>query len=415
MELGNDTSIEKSPGDRDLTFATNGIIEIDQRGTANAIVSDKSGRFLLAVQQNNRFVLSRYLPDGDKDPEFQETIWNFEDGDLSTPERVLVLDDENIVLIGRSLKDGIQRPAAMKFSDKGIPNLIFGRRILSVPENSVTPMFRYKFVDGCVQHGNKILIAACHKTGLSEQPLSRVYCLNINGEFDETFGENRGFIDIAFHDHPSYATDVQIQKSGSIIVVGSWRYPEETNRTRTAARYSANGLLDNTFGRAGYADILVPDESTIEATTLKVTDLVNRVAIQMDDKILIAGYTQGANILGRGLLARLNPNGDVDADFNEGRPLLISRPLNDLTLNALAVQPDGKIVAVGRSLMAGVTMQCYERISAKGELESFWRGNSVGDCSDVTIQRSGRVVISGSSGSTLNGVRYPRVWGRLGG
>jgi uncharacterized delta-60 repeat protein len=414
MQLGNGASIEKSPGDLDLTFATNGIIEIEQKGTANAIVSDKAGGFLLAVQENNRFVLSRYLPDGEKDREFQETIWNFEDGDLSTPERVLVLDDGNIVLIGRSLKDGIQRPAAVKFNEKGIPNLIFGRRILSVPENSVTPKFRYKFVDGCLQHGNRVLIAACHTTGISERPLSRVYCLKIDGELDETFGEKRGFIDIAFHDQPSYATDVQIQKGGSIIVVGSWRYSGKNHRTRTAARYTDKGFLDNTFGRAGYADILVPDESTIEATTLKSTDLVNRVAIQMDDKILIAGCVPSVNNLGSGLLARLDPNGDVDADFNAGSPLLISRPLNDLTLNALAVQPDGKIVAVGRSLMEGVSMQCYERVSEKGELENFWRGDSVGDCSDVTIQRSGRVVISGGSGASLNGDRYPRVWGRLG-
>lgn len=415
MQLGNGASGEKSPGDLDRTFATDGRIKIEQRGTANAIASDKSGGLILAMQENKCFVLSRYLPDGEKDPEFQETIWNFEDGDLSTPERVLVLDDGNIVLIGRSLKVGIQRPAVMKFSEKGIPNLIFGRRILPVPENSVTPFFRNKFVDGCLQHGNKILIAACHKTGSSERPLSRVYCLKINGELDDTFGDQSGFIDIALHDHPCYVTDVQIQKDGSIIVVGSWRYPEETNRTRTAARYTANGLLDNSFGRAGYADIFVPDESTTDRTSLKYTDLVNRVAVQMDDKILIAGYMQGANNLGSGLLARLTPNGDVDADFNAGTPLLIWRSLNDLTLNALAVQPDGKIVAVGRSLMAGVTMECYERVSAEGEVESFWRGNSVGDCSDVTIQPSGRVVISGSSGTTLNGVRYPRVWGRLGG
>jgi len=59
-------------------------------------------------------------------------------------------------------------------------------------------------------------------------------------------------------------------------------------------------------------------------------------------------------------------------------------------------------------------MELYERVSKNGELESFWSGHSVGDCTDVTIQPGGRVVISGSDGATRNGPRFPRVWGRLG-
>lgn len=414
MPLKNGPRLEDSPGELDKTFATAGQIEIEQSGTANAIASDSEARLLLALQENNGFVLSRYGVDGEKDGDFKETHWNFEDGDVSTPTRVLLQEDNKIVLIGRSLKNGIERAAVTRFNSNGSPDLVFGRRVLPVPDNTVTPRLNYKFVDGCLQHGNKILVCACHKSGPLEVPLSRVYCLMGNGEPDETFGSDGGFINIMLHDQPSYVTDVQIQHDGKIIVAGSWTYSGKSKRTRTVARYTPTGVLDNTFGRAGYADIVVPDESSPKAKALDFADLVNRLVIQSDDKVLIAGYSPGADGRESGLLARLNVDGTVDADFHAGTPLLVSRPLNDLTLNALALQPDGKIVAVGRSLVAGTVMQCYERISETGELENFWKGNSIGDCSDVTIQPSGRVVIAGSSGASFTGARYPRVWGRVG-
>ncbi|MCR8934394.1 hypothetical protein MZE46_022130 [Pseudomonas sp. A4] len=236
MPLKNGPRLEDSPGELDKTFATAGQIEIEQRGTANAITSDSEARLLLALQENNGFVLSRYGVDGEKDGDFKETHWNFEDGDVSTPTRVLLQEDNKIVLIGRSLKNGIERAAVTRFNSNGSPDLVFGRRVLPVPDNTVTPRLNYKFVDGCLKHGNKILVCACHKSGPLEVPLSRVYCLMGNGEPDETFGSDGGFINIMLHDQPSYVTDVQIQHDGKIIVAGSWTY---SGKSKEPARWHA--------------------------------------------------------------------------------------------------------------------------------------------------------------------------------
>lgn len=411
MQLGNGT---KSPGDLDKTFAIDGRIEIAQRGTANAIASDKSGGLILAVQENNRFVVSRYLEDGAKDPAFQETIANFVDGDISIPVRILVQEDGNIILIGSSIKDRIQSPAVMKFSNKGVPNLVFGRRILPVPDESVMPFIPRKFLDGCLQHGDKILIMACHKTGQSERPVSRLYCLKSNGDFDENFGDQSGSIEVKLHGYDSYVTDVQTQQNGSIIVAGSWRHLGEPNRTRTAACYTQIGRLNTTFGHAGFADIPVSEESNIEPTDLNLSDLVNRVYTQKDDKILIAGHFNGRTDVGSALLVRLDRNGGIDAGFNGGAALILSQPSNSLTFISIAVQTDEKIVVVGGGDIGGVTKEYYVRISADGTPENFQREDSDGDCSDVVVQPSGRIVISGSSGKRATGVRYPRVSGRLG-
>ena len=412
----NDNSQPRVPGELDRTFATDGRIEISERGTANSITSDKEGKLLLVSQIGDRFRLSRYLVDGTKDGSFEETTWNFEDGDKSAPMRVLLQEDGKILVIGDSLKAGAVRPAAARFNPGGSPDLVFGRRVITTgPENTTPTTFRYKFVDGCLQKGQKILIVASY-TLQSDRPLSRLFCLQADGEPDKGFGEGRSFIDIKFHDRDSYACDVQIQRNGSIIVAGSWRYDGEQHRTRTVARYTVEGILDNTFGQAGYADVVVSSEqggkSQIES--LLMDDIVTRIAIQNDDKIIIAGYANDPDGQQNGLLAKLKQDGSIDEDFNNGKPLLISRSSNNLAFHSMAIQPDGKIVAVGRGIMGGTTMEFYERVSENGELERFWGGHSVGDCTDVTIQPNGRVVVSGSSGTSMTGTRFPRVWGRLG-
>ncbi|MCP1443031.1 putative delta-60 repeat protein [Pseudomonas sp. GGS8] len=417
MEVkSSDNGQPRSPGYLDRTFAINGRIEISERGTANSIVSDKDGNLCLISQIDDRFRLSRYLVDGTKDETFEEKTGNFEDGDRSVPTRVLLQEDGKILIIGDSLKAGVLRPAITRFHPHGSEDLVFGRRVITEgPEDATPAQLPYKFVDGCVQKGQKILIAVSY-TLHSGRPLSRLFCLQTDGEPDRSFGNGRGFIDIEFHDRNSYACNVQTQSDGSIIVAGSWRDDGEQQRTRTVARYTVQGILDVTFGRSGYADIVVPGEQreTSQIEGLFLNNVVGRIAVQKDDKIIIAGSAKGPDGLSIGLLARLTREGNIDGDFNKGNTLLISRPSNDLSLHSLAIQPDGKIVVVGRGIMANTTMELYERVSETGEIESFWGGHSVGDCTDVTIQPKGRVVISGSYGTSNVGPRYPRVWGRLG-
>lgn len=419
----NDNSQPRVPGELDLTFATDGRIEISTQGTANSITSDKEGKLILASHViGNQLQLSRYLADGGKDDTFEETTWNFEDDDQSTPMRVLVQEDGKILLIGDSVKAGVMRPAAMRFHPSGSPDLVFGRKIITTgPENINLSGFRYKFVDGCLQKNQKILISAAYVIAPippdnTSRNMCRLFCLQANGEPDEHFGEGRGFIDIRFHDRESSACNVQVQRNGSIIVAGISGYDAEQHLTRTVARYTAEGALDNTFGVGGYADVVISDEQGGESQVgeLLEDNIVSRVAIQNDDKIIIAGYATGPDGLKKGLLARLGPNGSIDEHFNGGKPLLITRSSNNLAFHSMAIQPDGKIVAVGRGIMGGTTMELYERVSETGEIERFGGGHSVGDCTDVTIQPNGRIVISGSSWNPNNGTRAPRVWGRLG-
>lgn len=406
----------RNPGEIDRTFATDGRIEINELGTANAITCDKDGNLILVSHIGASFRLSRYFFDGAKDESFEESTWNFDNGDRSRPLRVL-LQDGKILVIGESLKAGAQRPAVARFNASGSPDLVFGRRVVEAgPEHAVPESFPYKFVDGCVQKDSKILLLARYILS-PKGVVSRLFRLQANGELDLGFGGGKGFIDIKFHEGDSFARDVQIQSTGSIIVAGSWRNGDEQLRTRTVARYTSDGFLDRTFAANGFATIHVPDEQVEQSPTARViwSDIVSRVAVQDDDRIIVAGYAHVPNGLQSGLLIRLERNGTIDKSFNLGNTLLISRPRESLTFQSMAIQPDGKIVAVGTGMSERKTMELYERISENGEKESFGTGYGIGDCSDVVIQPQGRVVISGSSGATaVEGIRYPRVWGRQG-
>lgn len=408
----------RAPGETDRSFGTDGSIQFDVQGSVTTIACDGNAKLVFALQLEGTFVLTRYLPDGIKDEAFNEVVWNFRDGDKSVPTRVLLQEDEKILLIGASSKSQEWNPAAVRFLANGGHDIVFGRRILPGPVNANHgSTWNYKEVDGCLQKGQRILICTTyHLFADEEKPeetLSRLFCLRSNGELDAGFGAGRGFIDIRFHDHASFACNVQVQSDSKIIVAGSWRRLGERPRTRTVARYRSTGELDLDFGRGGFADIAV-EEKTGQLLPAErfAPDIVTRVLVQNDDKILVAGYADAPDDLQSGLLVRLDVNGQMDGSFNNGEPLLISRPLNKLSHNSMTLQPDGKIVVVGKAVTAGTTMLQCERVAQNGQVEGFLPGQSLGDCADVTVQPSGRVVIAGSSGE--NNRISPTLWGYLG-
>ena len=69
--------------------------------------------------------------------------------------------------------------------------------------------------------------------------------------------------------------------------------------------------------------------------------------LQSDGKIITVGYPNSESSDSDFLLARLNPNGSLDTTFGVGGKVRTS--FGDLNggANGAALQPDGKIVAVG--------------------------------------------------------------------
>jgi len=181
-----------------------------------------------------------------------------------------------------------------------------------------------------------------------------------------------------------------------------------TRSTFAVVRYSADGTLDTSFG---------PTHSGIVRTPVGASAKAFSLALQPDGKIVAAGSTfNGSNT--DFALVRYTANGSLDPTF--GTDGVVTTPVGtgaDVAY-AVAVQPDGKIVAAGfRSNTARIGHNydiALVRYNANGSLDtSFGSGGKVrtaiGPKDDVAtalvIQPDGKLVVAGyGTGSVL--VRY---------
>jgi uncharacterized delta-60 repeat protein len=147
--------------------------------------------------------------------------------------------------------------------------------------------------------------------------------------------------------------------------------------------------LDRTFGIGGSVFAGVPDE----------TDQAYAVAVQPDGKIVVAGATYRNY---DAIVARFNPDGTPDRSFDgDGIRTIDSAGLELVT--DIALQPDGKIVLVG-STSVNFDGAVY-RLTAQGELDkTFDQDGAVGidsggqeNLNAVAIQPDGRIVVAGST------------------
>jgi uncharacterized delta-60 repeat protein len=127
---------------------------------------------------------------------------------------------------------------------------------------------------------------------------------------------------------------------------------------------------------------------------------VNAVAVDGQGRILIGGSFSMYNGVQRARLARLNANGTLDATFD------IGTGMGGGVVTAIAIQADGKIIAVGAfNTFNGVAQNRVVRLNADGTRDaSFNIGSGPnGDVYTMSIDQDGRVVIGGAFG-TVNGI-----------
>ncbi|MEZ4802095.1 MAG: T9SS type A sorting domain-containing protein [Gelidibacter sp.] len=148
------------------------------------------------------------------------------------------------------------------------------------------------------------------------------------------------------------------------------------------ALQAQNGVYDPTFGGGtGFAG------------------RVNQLAIQTDGKVIAVGELAAYNDGNVPNIVRLNANGSLDATFNTG-----AGP--DYTVNAVVLQPDGKIIMGGRfSEFNGTDSNYIARLNANGTLDtSFQIGSGPDDYVEtMALQPDGKVIIGGYF-ENVNGV-----------
>ncbi len=162
------------------------------------------------------------------------------------------------------------------------------------------------------------------------------------------------------------------------------------------ARYTPDGRLDGTFGNGG---------TTV--ADFGHGGIANDVAVQPDGKIVIAG-----DAIGDFAVARFEPTGSPDLSFGTGGlvttdfGLLIGNTPAPEYAHGLALQADGAIVVVGTSEFAGGTDLAMARYDRDGDLDTTFgtEGTLTVDFSGgfdsghgVAIQHDGKIVAVGTA------------------
>lgn len=152
------------------------------------------------------------------------------------------------------------------------------------------------------------------------------------GTIDVTYGNN-GIARATNGSEYDIASGMAIQKDGKTIVAGS------SLSDFMLARFTTDGYPDSSFGTNGVVVTDINNNSVEQA---------NAVIVQSDGKILVAGNTLDGTKRNFALL-RYNQDGTLDNSFSGDGKAISTLSFGQDEVMALALQPDGKILAAGYS------------------------------------------------------------------
>ena len=225
------------------------------------------------------------------------------------------------------------------------------------------------------------------------------------GEPDGSFG-NGGKVTTEFGHH-AHIHGMALQPDGKIVACGHTH--TYRNDDFLMARYNADGSLDDSFGGDG----------KVALDFNGGFDYCFGAAVQPDGKILVAGTAQVDSTYDFAV-ARYNANGSLDASFGSGGKVTTEFGASDATQNdqsqALALQPDGKIVVAGYSSTKKPggdvsTDFALARYKADGSLDASFGtkgrvtthfGNGNDRIYKVVVQSNGKIVAMGRSFGATN-------------
>ncbi len=292
----------------------------------------------------------------------------------AVPVNALALQPDGKVLIGGSFANvhGTPRVRVARLNTDGSLDTTFNPG--TGPDGEVFAL--------AVQPDGKILLGG-NFTSVAGQTRGGIARLNADGALDATF------VGPVLNGFPNASIEsIALQPNGQPIIAGSFYLVPSPWRSGVA-RLTTTGALDVTFN-PGFGAHIEDDTGFLQT--------VQKVAVQLDGKILVGGYFTGFNGATRERLARLNANGTLDAGFV---PLIDpSVPVNTApypTVRAMLVQADGRIAIGGTfSQVNGSALSNFARLNAGGTLDTTFEvgsGSSSG-VNDFVMPADGRIVLA---------------------
>jgi uncharacterized delta-60 repeat protein len=225
-----------------------------------------------------------------------------------------------------------------------------------------------------LQPDGKILISGGFES-FNDQFVSRIVRCNTDGTIDTSFTAAIN----------SAATAIAVRGNGKIIAAGGFT--------------TVNGQR---------VDFLVRIKNDVRDQSLNVSgnfdNQINRLVVQPDEKLIVCGTFTTISGNSRMRVARLNADGSLDTTFNVGTGF-------NNTVNAAEATSDGKIIAGGAFLSYnGTSINRIARLNDDGSLDTTFNvgtgfNNTV---NALAIQEDGKILVGGFF-TAYNGVTANRI------
>ena len=310
-----------------------------------------------------------------------------------------VLPDGRIVLVGLSGSDfGVGRLLA-----NGLPDPTFGGG-----DGLATTDFgaknHEKAQQVALQRDGKIVVAGILKNdALSRESQWAIARYNADGSPDKTFSGD-GKTTLLGFDLTSGITDLAIQPDGKIVLCGDHGTRGGTfsddNFDFALMRLQTNGSLDKKFGTIDGAS-----RKGFVFTGMGEQDRATSLVIQPNGRIVVGGNSRKVGGAGKFALARYTSDGRLDNTFDKDGKL-VKAVFGEASIRALALQGDGKIVAVGTAdkrfaIEVFNSDGSIEPGSKFGVLGKLAGGNSE-TADSVIIPQSGKILVVGHAEFNIN-------------
>jgi uncharacterized delta-60 repeat protein len=333
-----------------------------------AIALQSDGKIVAAGYARNAtndFALARYNADGSLDTSFGtggKVTTAFGTG-TDQGWAVAIQSDGKIVVAGqaRNTNDDF---AVARYNTNGTLDATFGTGGTATTAVGTSTDYARAVA---IQPDGKIVVAGETKNGTYYN--FAIVRYNANGTLDTSFNAN-GKLTVALSTCNNYGKAMLLQPDGKIVVVG---YADIPSGGRCRGRYdfavtrvSSTGALDASFGTTGKVTTDMGNKS----------DAAYALALQSDGKILAAGV--GGTALDFAL-ARYTTAGALDTNFGTSGKVTTNVPsaaANDYAY-AVGVQPNGKILVSGYSVVSGVNQFSILRYTDVGALDTTFNSAAV--------------------------------------
>ncbi len=395
------------PGHLDPTFGNHGIVKSDlgahfnYNNVGNQVLVQPDGSTYLVfanryVLQHNDLkegpfptVIEKLLPGGSPDVSYGTNGFS-----LPVPiygPHASIQSDGKIIVAGFTLDRGslgeggvdndIRDLAVARFNTDGSLDNTFNGGNIEVINLST---FDY-FVALAIQNDGKIIVAG--DASSSDNNILALFRLNADGSIDGTFNETVTFEHYIAH-------SVALQSDGKVVVAGT------EGGVPSLRRFNSDGGVDNTFNGTG-----------VELIDFGTNGYPSAMAVQSDDKIIVGGYTYNGTD-GDFKVLRLNINGGLDNTFDVDAVQTINFAGGDDLLTSISLQSDGKIIAAGYTSNGTNTDFALTRLNINGSLDNTFSadgkqttnfGSSSKDyINSIAIQTDGKLVALGYLDNGVN-------------